>query len=163
MLIKGLLRGEPTFARYAGRALHHLHEAQPELCLTIAPATVGNNPVFSRAFNKGRVDFSHPFDDESVDIEIQAHFGRRQQGGAPGRWRCSTFVDGYLRRPVLTPLHRTLSPTSGGIFVLMFVSCRKPLEIQCSTISVVAGICRGINGSDGGASPPWSPEALQGC
>ena len=36
--------------------------------------------------------------------------------------------------------------------MLMFVSGRKPVEIQCSTISVVAGIGGGINGSDGGAS-----------
>ena len=65
---------------------------------------------------------------------------------------------GWLSIPAgLTPLHKTLSPTSGGIFVLMFVSGLKQLDVQCSTSSDVNGIGGGINGSDLWTSPPLEP------
>ena len=47
--------------------------------------------------------------------------------------------------------------------MLTFVSGWKCVEIQCSTISVVAGIGDGMNGSLERASPPWSSEALPDC
>ena len=48
-------------------------------------------------------------------------------------------------------------------FVLMFVSGVKLLDTHSSTSFVEAGIGVGINGSEGGASPPWNPEGLLAC
>ena len=48
------------------------------------------------------------------------------------------FVDGFPLRTVFTPLHKTLSPTSAGVFPLMFVSGLKLLATHSSTISVDA-------------------------
>ena len=61
-----------------------------------------------------------------------------------------------------TPLHKTLSPTSGGFFLLMLLSGLK-LDIHSSTSCVVARLGGGVDGSEGEASPPWKLDELLGC
>ena len=90
-------------------------------------------------------------------LQVSPHRSKNSASESSAVWRtfalkCSHFVDGYPRGPDFTPLHRMLSPTSGGHFDLMFVSGLKPL-IHASTSIVVAGIGAGINGATG-ASPP---------
>ena len=66
--------------------------------------------------------------------------------------KCSTCVDGWPCGPVFTPLHKTDSPISGGVFVAMFESCRKLLDIHSSTSSVLAAMEGGMAGGVFGAS-----------
>ena len=101
-------------------AFHHPDEALANLMLLTALVPIRNQPRISRALQICLVNLPHLFHRQSVHVRVLFEFCGYTCAPRTFPLKYSILVDALPFRPTSAPLHKTLSPISEGLFVLMF-------------------------------------------